>query len=111
MQKFTDLINGKRLQKIKMTNVKILQEIENPLFKRKEIKIIIDSVSTPTIEDSKKLVSEKFSKPIEAIAIKSVKCKFGRKTFKIEANVYNSAKDKDKTDPKQKVKNEKVQTQ
>ena len=81
MQKFTDLINGKRLQKIKMTNVKILQEIENPLFKRKEIKIIIDSVSTPTIEDSKKLVSEKFSKPIEAIAIKSVKGKFGRKTF------------------------------
>ena len=92
-----------------MTDIKILDEKENPLFKRKEIMIIIEHNSNPTIEEARKLVSEKFSASAEAIAIKSVKGKFGRKTFKIEANIYNSAEDRDKTEPKPKAKKEKAQ--
>ena len=57
---------------------------------------------TPSKQEVKKLISEKFSVPLEAIRLKGIHGKFGSKVFRIEANVYSSAEDKEKTEPKTK---------
>ena len=88
--------------------IKILEEIKNPLFKRKEVKLIISSLLTPNMEDSEKLISEKFSVPEENIQIKGINGKFGSNTFLISANVYSSKEDKEKIEPKQKEKKAKT---
>lgn len=89
------------------SDIKILEEKDNPLFNRKEIKIIVTSESSPTRVDTEKLLSEKFSSQIESIAIKSIKGKFGRNTFLITASIYKSPEDKVKTEPKPKTKKNK----
>ena len=89
-----------------MENINILEEKENPLYNRKEIKIIGKSKINPNKIDSEKLISEKFSKPVENIVIKKIKGKFGRDTFLITANIYNSKEDKEKTEFKSKKEKE-----
>jgi len=85
-----------------MKNFKILQEKENQLFNRKEIQSSVEAETTPSHEDIKKLISEKFSTKIENIKIKKISGKFGSKTFTITANIYASEEDKDKTELKSK---------
>lgn len=85
-------------------NSKILEQKENHLFKRKEIKIIVESPISPSIKDAEKIVSEKFSGNEESIKIKKVGGKFGRNTFLISANIYQSKEDKEKTEKKPKEK-------
>lgn len=83
---------------------KILEEKDNPLFNRKEVKIIVSSDANPSKTDSEKLLSEKFSGSPETIVIKAIRGKFGRNTFLINANIYKSAEDKIKSEPKPKEK-------
>lgn len=90
-----------------MELINIVQEKDNPLFNRKEVKILVESDSTPSEQDSKKIISEKFSKPEENIIIKKINGKFGRKTFLIISFVYSTLEDKNKTEPKQKKKENK----
>jgi ribosomal protein S24E len=87
-----------------MEIIKVVQEKENPLFGRKEVSFIVESDSNPGIADAEKIVSEKFSSPIETIKIKSIKGKFGRRTFLISSNIYKSEEDKNKIEPKPKEK-------
>lgn len=86
---------------------KIVEEKQNSLFNRKEIKLLVESSVNPSKTDSEKLVSEKFSTTPENIAIKKIKGKFGRNTFLITANIYSSKEEKEKTEPKPKKKKEK----
>jgi len=88
-------------------NFKIIQEKENSLLDRKEVKLILESKTNPTTLDSEKLISERFSKPVENIAIKGINGKFGRNTFLIEAHIYNSPNEKIRTESKQKTKKKK----
>lgn len=80
----------------------IINEKENALFNRKEIEAKIDAEITPSHEEVKKLISEKFSVPIENIKIKNIIGKFGSKTFDVFANIYASKEDKDKIELKKK---------
>lgn len=89
---------------------KILKEIQNPLFNRKEIQISIKTQITPKKEDAEKLICEKFSTQLENIKIKKILGKFGSKTFIITANIYNSEQDKEHTEPKLKKQIEKIKT-
>ena len=91
----------------KMINIQVLEEKGNPLFNRKEVKVIVESKSNPSLSEAEKGISEKFSQPKENIKINKIQGKFGRNTFLIIANVYTSLGDKDKTEPKPKVKKEK----
>lgn len=86
----------------KMENFKILEEKENPLFNRKEIKFSVDAQVTPSNADVEKFISEKFSAQPEAIKIKGIHGGFGSKTFTISANIYKTREDLEKTEPKQK---------
>jgi len=76
--------------------MKIIEQKRNPLFFRDEIKILIEAEKTPSYNEASSLISEKFNKSIENIAIKKVKSKFGRNTFMISAFVYDSKDDKEK---------------
>ncbi len=79
---------------------KILEEKENPLFNRKEIKASIEATVTPSHADVKKLICEKFSSQIEKIKIKKISGKFGSRTSIITANIYDSKENLEKTEPK-----------
>jgi ribosomal protein S24E len=80
--------------------IKIIQDYKNILFNRREIKATIHHNTLPSREEVSKLLAEKCSSHPENIAIKKIAGKFGTKTFDITANVYHSAKDKDKTEIK-----------
>jgi len=82
----------------------ILEHIKNPLLKREEVKLIVTADKTPTFLDAAKIISDKFKKNEENIAVKNVKGKFGHETFLIAAHLYNSREDKEKIEPKPKVK-------
>ena len=85
-----------------MENINIIEERENPLFKRKEIKLSVDAEVTPSHADARKIISEKFSTNEENIRIKNILGKFGSKTFTISANIYVSEQDKLDTEGKSK---------
>jgi len=87
-----------------MEKFKIIEEKENPLFRRKEIKASMDSEVSPSEAEVLKNLSEKFSAPAENIKIKKISGKFGSKNFTITANIYSSLKDKELTEPKSKKK-------
>jgi len=84
--------------------MQILKETKNDLFKRKELKIILPSEKTPSYAEVSKLLSEKFNSAEENIVVSKVKGRFGAKTFLIEASIYNSKEDKEKTERKPKEK-------
>ena len=44
---------------------KIIQEKQNPLLKRKEVRMIVESEKNPTMQEAAKLLSEKFKAPEE----------------------------------------------
>jgi len=88
---------------------KIIQEKQNPLLKRKEIRMIIESEKNPSMQEASKILSEKFKALEENIAVNLIKGKFGRKTFLVSANIYETKKDKEYIEPKPKRK--KVQEQ
>ncbi len=93
-----------------MHEFKILEEKENSLFNRKEAVIEVKADVTPSKAEAEKLISEKFSAPIENIKIKKISGKFGSKIFTITVNIYSSKEDKDKIEPKGK-KDKKIENQ
>ncbi len=82
--------------------LKITEEKENALVNRKEIKGHIKSEISPSRAEISRLLSEKFSLPIENVRIKEIRGKFGTKIFNIKANIYSSKKDKDEIELKKK---------
>lgn len=81
-----------------MEKFKIIEERENTLFKRKEIKISIDAEVSPNQADILNLISEKFSVPAENIIIRKISGKFGSRNFIISANLYSSKEEKENTE-------------
>jgi len=84
--------------------MQILKDIKNDLFKRREIKAILPGEKTPSYVEISKLLSEKFNSAEENIVVSKVKGRFGAKTFLIEASIYDSKEDKEKTERKPKEK-------
>ena len=75
--------------------IKILEEKENLLFNRKELRLEIEAEVTPSHIEVEKLILEKFSTAAENIKIKKIEGKFGVKKFLIIVNIYQSKEDKD----------------
>lgn len=82
--------------------MKILEDKSNDLLKRREVKIIVEESSNPSMDKARKIVAEEFKAAEEGILIKKIKGKFGRKTFLIVANIYKSNEDKKKIEPQTK---------
>ena len=84
-------------------DLKITQEKENPLFNRKEFQFEVQSKVTPSRAEIGKLISEKFSTPIDNIEIKKINGKFGSNSFNIAAFIYKSKEDRMNTESKPKL--------
>lgn len=81
-----------------------LNEKENSLFNRKEIQINMNLEATPSYEQAKKFIAEKFSVSEDCIEIKKVDARFGKIDFIIYAHIYNSKEEKESIEPKPKQK-------
>lgn len=82
--------------------LQISQEKENALFGRKEIKGTVNAEKTPSRQEILRLIREKFSVPEINIKIKKIVGRFGSREFKVEANIYDSAEEKEKLEIKKK---------
>lgn len=81
-----------------MEDLKIISEKENPLFNRKEVNAVIKAKSSPKREEITDLLAKKYSTSWENVKIKGVNGSFGSEDFKVEANIYSSKEEKDKTE-------------
>jgi ribosomal protein S24E len=70
--------------------MEIQKNIRNDLMKRQEVSFIVDSSKNPGFADMTKQVATELKKPENCIEVYNVKGKFGRDTFLIKANVYDS---------------------
>lgn len=84
--------------------MKVIKDFKNELMKRREVKLVVSAEKNPGVAASAKMIAEHFKAPEEAIVVKTLKSKFGRDTFLIDAFVYNSKEDKENTEPKKRVK-------
>ena len=84
--------------------MEILQDKDNFLFNRKEIKLIVEAEKSPSFEEASDILSENFKSDKDTIVIKGVRGKFGRNTFLISGFIYKTKDDKDKFEPKKKEK-------
>lgn len=81
-----------------------IKDFRNDLLKRREIKILINSESNPGFANAVKLVAEGCKAEPERVVVKNLKSKFGRNTFLLDSFVYDSVADKERIEPKVKVK-------
>jgi len=84
--------------------MKIIEDKENSLLNRREVKVVTEAEKNPSFSDAENLISEKFKADKELIVIKNIKGKFGRNTFLITSFIYKNKEDKENTEPKKKEK-------
>ncbi len=73
--------------------MEIKKNTRNELLKRQELILELKDEKNPGFEKTKKQITEKFSKPEENIDVRKVQGGFGKKTFIIKANIYDSKQD------------------
>jgi len=86
-----------------MSEIKIIQDIKNPLFNRREIIAEIKSEISPKSSEAIEVLSKHFSVSGEHIALKNVLGNFGSKMFDLHANIYSSQKERDAIEKKPKT--------
>ena len=84
-------------------DLKIIEEKTNPLFNRKELQLKVQAKIIPSRAEIGKLISEKFSTPLENIEIKKISGKFGSNSFDIITFIYESKEDRMSTESKPKI--------
>ncbi|MFH1917658.1 MAG: hypothetical protein ABIJ14_00920 [Nanoarchaeota archaeon] len=77
---------------------KIISDIENPLFNRREVEGEIHTEVSPSRQEVAKLLSDKFSVPVENIKIRTIMGKFGSQVFIINTNIYKSKEERNKVE-------------
>jgi ribosomal protein S24E len=85
-----------------MDSINIIEEKENKVLKRKEIKAEINAQKVPNREEISELIAKKFSVEKQAVVIENINGKFGSSVFLIYAKIYSSIQDKEKIEPKSK---------
>ena len=86
--------------------MKTIEDKENSLLNRREIKIIVEAEKNPSFPESLKIIAEKFKAQEELVEVKEIKGKFGRNTFLISAFIYKTKADKDSLERKKEKKTE-----
>jgi len=82
--------------------LKVLENNSNTLFNRKEVKVEVESSSTPGREEATNAIAHEFKVIADAVKIMGIQGIFGTSVFKIRANVYDSKEDKDAVELKKK---------
>lgn len=89
--------------------MEVIKDFNNELLKRREVKAIINAEQNPGMDSAIKMVAEKFKADEGAIVLNTLKSKFGRDTFLVDALVYNSAADRESMEPKKREKKKEAQ--
>jgi ribosomal protein S24E len=84
--------------------MEVLKDFKNDLLKRRELKIVIEAEKNPSYEETKKILVDEFKAKEDAIVVNQLKGKFGRKTFLIDASVYDNKEALEVAEPKPKKK-------
>ena len=82
----------------------IIEEKENFLTNRKEVKFIVKAEKCLNYDEALGIIAEKFKSAPELVVVKQVKGKFGRNTFLISAFIYKTKEDKEMFERKKKEK-------
>lgn len=78
------------------------KKIRNDLLKRQEISFNLEADKNPSFGEMRKKISEDFKKNEEVIDVYKIKGSFGSRKFKIDAYIYDSKEDLEKSTKKQK---------
>ena len=81
--------------------MKIIEDKENELLNREEVKIIVEASKTPNFEEAQNIIKQNFKAEQDLIVVKNIKGKFGRSTFLIVAFVYKDKKAKEEIEGKE----------
>ncbi len=71
------------------------KNIKNSLLKRQEISFLVEAQKNPGFDEMKKKISEELKKDEDLIDVYGISGKFGRSTFLVKANIYETKKDFD----------------
>jgi ribosomal protein S24E len=82
----------------------LIKDFRNDLLKRRELKLVVNADKNPGFAEAMKMIVEKFKAKEDATVVREVKSKFGRDTFLIDAFIYDSSEQKQKIEPKKRVK-------
>lgn len=82
----------------------VLNDFNNKLLKRRELTISMQHDKNPSMVEALDIVSGEGKADKELVAVKSIRNKFGTNNFFIEAFVYNNQEQKQRVEPKIKVK-------
>lgn len=85
-------------------NINVIKDFRNDLLKRREVKLVINADKNPGVQSAAKMVADKFKSSEDFVVVKTLKSKFGRDTFLIDSFVYDSLEEKERVEPKKKVK-------
>jgi len=85
--------------------MKITSDFRNDLLKRREVGFVMDSGSNPGLEEVREMVASEMKSDGERIIVKALRSNFGSGEFLIEALVYDTLEDRERIEPKKKVKN------
>ena len=84
----------------------IIENKDNFLLKRNEVKLKVEQLVNPSYEEAVKLIEENFKAEKDNIVIKFIKGQFGTSSFVISAFIYKTKEDKEIFEPKKKEKKE-----
>lgn len=84
--------------------MKVINEFSNKLLNRREINAVMEAETNPGFEKTKKELAAQFGVSEDVMVVKSIKGRFGSHYFSIDAFIYNSIEDKEKIEPKKKIK-------
>jgi ribosomal protein S24E len=75
-------------------DVQVINERENPLFKRKEILVSVDykGSSTPSRADLQKILAEQFKVGVDSLEIEKIMSEVGLSKGKVWINIWNDKK-------------------
>tara|TARA_Y100000310_G_scaffold237425_1_gene240712 strand:+ start:3747 stop:4022 length:276 start_codon:yes stop_codon:yes gene_type:complete len=83
--------------------LEIINEFDNKLLKRKEVEVCIQADSNPGFDLVKKEMAGKFKASEDTVVVRGVRSSFGKCKFDVDAFIYSSKEDKEKTEPKKKA--------
>ena len=88
--------------------MKVMKEFKNNLLKRKEVVFSVEANSNPGYQKVQEYCVGHFKVETDRVVIKKLWGKFGSNEFFTEAFIYDSIADKERNEPKPKVKKEKA---
>jgi len=71
-------------------SLKVVNERENTLFSRKEVKFVFESDKIPSKSEAKKMIGDYYSTDSELVRIDNIKGTFGANIITLIADIYDS---------------------